>query len=89
MEDIEVIAIDGLDNAIIGSTVRNGREVLAYNYDKALTIIISNGHSEEYAEEWIADVASREVDGAPAFVYLDDHQELYGSSSAPPGITVH
>jgi len=88
MSDIEVVAIDGLDAAIIGSTVRDGREVLAYNYDKAVAIIISAGHSQEYAEEWVADVASREIDGAPAFVYLDDHQELYGSSAAP-GITVH
>jgi hypothetical protein len=88
MSDIEVVAIDGLDAAIIGSTVRNGREVLAYNYDKAIAIIISKGHSEEYAEEWIAEVSSQEFDGAPAFVYFDDDQEFYGSS-APPGITVH
>jgi len=88
MSDIEVVAIDGLDAAIIGSTVRNGREVLAYNYDKAIAIIVANGHSEEYAEEWIADVASREFDGAPAFVYFDDDQEFYGSST-PPGVTVH
>ena len=36
MVDIEVLAIEGLDDAIIGSTIRNGREVLAYNYDKAV-----------------------------------------------------
>ena len=88
MGDIVVMAINGLDAAIVGSTVRNGREVLAYNYDKAIAIIISNGHSEEYAEEWIADVASRDFDGAPAFVYFDDDQESYGSST-PAGDTVH
>ena len=88
MSDIEVVAIDGLDAAIIGSTVRNGREVLAYNYDKAIAIIIANGHSEEYAEEWIAEVSSHEFDGAPAFVYFDDDHEFYGSS-APPGATIH
>jgi hypothetical protein len=88
MSDIEVVAIDGLDAAIIGSTVRNGREVLAYNYDKAIAIIIANGYSEEYAEEWIAEVSSHDFDGAPAFVYFDDDHEFYGSS-APPGATIH
>ena len=88
MSDIEVVAIEGLDEAIIGSTVRNGREVLAYNYDKAVSIIVSKGHSEEYAEEWIAEVSSREFDGAPAFVYFDNNQEFYGISP-PAGVTVH
>jgi uncharacterized protein YecE (DUF72 family) len=88
MSDIEVVAIDGLDAAIIGSTVRNGREVLAYDYDKAIAIIIAQGYSEEYAEQWIADVSSKEFDGAPAFVYFDNDQEFYGSS-APPGATIH
>lgn len=88
MSDIEVVAIDGLDAAIIGSTVRNGREVLAYDYDKAIAIIIAQGYSEEYAEQWIAEVSTREFDGAPAFVYFDNDQEFYGSS-APPGATIH
>lgn len=88
MFDIEVVAIEGLDAAIIGSTVRNGREVLAYNYDKAVAIIRAAGHSEEYAEEWIAEVSSKEFDGAPAFVYLDETHEFYGPSS-PAGTTVH
>ena len=88
MSDIEVVALEGLDEAIIGSTVRNGREVLAYNYDKAVSLSVSKGHSEEYAEEWIAEVSSREFDGAPAFVYFDNDQEFYGIST-PAGVTVH
>jgi len=88
MVDIEVLAIEGLDDAIIGSTIRNGREVLAYNYDKAVDIIKAAGHSEEYAEEWIAEVSSKEFDGAPAFIYVDNNQEFYGPSS-PAGTTVH
>ena len=88
MVDIEVLAIEGLGDGIIGSTIRNGREVLAYNYDKAVDLIIAAGHSEEYAEEWIAEVSSREFDGAPAFVYFDNDQEYYGIST-PAGVTVH
>jgi hypothetical protein len=87
MGDIEVVAIDGLDDAIIGSTVRNGREVLAYDYEKAVEIIVAAGHSQEFAEEWVAELSYEEFDGAPAFVYFDD-QKFYGSST-PSGATRH
>ena len=88
MHDIEVLAIDGLNDAIIGSTVRDGREVLAYDYDKAIAIIMASGHDEEYAENWIAEMSSEDVEGAPAFVYLDNDQKPYGFSP-PTGSTVH
>ena len=88
MLDIEVVAIEGLDDAIIGTTVRNAREVLAYDYDKAIAIIMAKGHTEQYAEEYLAEVTSTEFDGAPAFVYLDNDQEHYGSSPTI-GLTVH
>ena len=88
MRDIEVVAIDGLDAAIIGTTMRDGREVLAYNYDLAVITIIDKGHSKEYAEEWIADVAEENFDGAPVFVYMDNDPEFYGSSSSARS-TVH
>ena len=88
MHDIEVLAIDGLNDAIIGSTVRDSREVLAYDYDKAIAIIMASGHDEEYAENWIAEMSSEDVEGAPAFVYLDNDQKPYGFSP-PAGSVVH
>jgi len=88
MSDVEVVSIAGLDAAIIGTAVVNDCDVLAYDYYAAVAVIIANGFSEEYAEEWIADVASREFDGAPVFVYFDDDQEFYGTS-AYPGTTIH
>jgi len=88
MDEIEVLALSGLDEAIVGTTLRNDREVLAYNYDIAVAIIMAKGHTEEYAEDWIAEVSSDKFDGAPAFVYFDNHQEHYGNSP-PAGITVH
>ena len=88
MSVIEVVAIDGLDEAIVGSTVINGREVLAYNYDQAVSIIVSKGYSEEFAIKWIAEVSSQEFEGAPALVYFDNDQEFYGSST-PAGVIVH
>ena len=87
MLDIEVVAIEGLDDAIIGTTVRNDREVLAYDYDKAIAIIMAKGHTEQYAEEFLVEVASTEFDGAPIFVYLDNDQN-YGSI-VTSGTTVH
>ena len=88
MSDIEVVAIQGLDAAIIGSTLRNGVEVLAYDYDKAVDLLMSSGYSEKNAEDFIAEVSETEFQGAPAFVYLDNDNEFYGSST-PIGTTVH
>lgn len=89
MGDIEVVVIDGLDDAIVGSTVINGREVLAYNYDKCIAIIMAAGHSEEHAAKWIEEISSQEFDGAPAFIYFDDEETEFYGSSVPTGSTVH
>lgn len=88
MSDIEVVAINGLDDAIIGSTVQYGVEVLAYDYDKAVAIIMASGHTEQYAEEFIGKVMSQIDEGTPAFIYIDNDHESYGSS-VPNGATVH
>lgn len=88
MHDIEVIAITGLDSAIIGTTVRDGQEVLAYDYDKAVAIIVSNGHDVEYAEKFIEEAARYHENGGPAFVYLDVEEECY-DTFPPEGVTVH
>jgi len=88
MHDIEVIAIKGLDSAIIGTTVRDGREVLAYDYDKAVEIIVSNGHDVEFAERFIEEAARYHEKDGPAFVYLDVEEENY-DIFPPEGVTVH
>jgi hypothetical protein len=86
MLDIEVVAIQGLDAAIVGTTVRNNCEVLAYDYDKAVAIVIANGHSEAYAEDYITELSSQEFEGAPAFVYFNNDTENYGADT---GVTIH
>ena len=88
MSEIEVIAIEGLDDAIIGSTVRNGREVLAYDIDKAVGILVSAGYPAERAEDWITEMCSNEFDGSPAFVYVNEEPEFHGTGT-PIGVTVH
>jgi dihydroxyacetone kinase DhaKLM complex PTS-EIIA-like component DhaM len=86
MLEIEVIAIEGLDAAIIGTTIRNQCEVLAYDYDKAVAILIDEGHTEEDAEDYVAELSSQEFEGAPAFVYFDTTQGQHGTE---PGVTIH
>ena len=88
MHDIEVIAIKGLDSAIIGTTVRNGREVLAYDYDKAIAIIMSSGFDKDYAENFIAEAEAFHTETGPTFVYLDIHEEVY-DTCPPVGATIH
>ncbi len=81
MHQVEVVAIDGLDAAIIGTTVRGTREVLAYDYDKAVEILMDHGYTQESAEDWIKEVTSAEFDGAPTFVYLDYDKDTNGTDT--------
>ena len=88
MRDIEVVAINGLDSAIIGTTVRDGREVLAYDYDKAIAILMSHGFDMEHAEKFIAEAEAFHDEGGPTFVYLDIHEEVH-DTFPPAGTTFH
>lgn len=40
------IVLDGLDEAIIGQTTRNGENVLAYSADKIINILVSRDEME-------------------------------------------
>jgi|TARA_B110000503_G_scaffold39360_1_gene64755 hypothetical protein len=88
MSKIEVLAITGLDDAILGSAVVNGQEVLAYDFDKAIGIILAVGHTEEYAHDYLSELADQKAEGAPVFVYIDNDDEFYGST-ASDGTTIH
>ena len=87
MSIVEVVVIDGLDDAIVGSVVVGGREVVAYNYDKCVAIIMAAGNSEEHAQEFLQEITSQEFEGAPAFIFFDEETEFYGST--PKGTTIH
>jgi len=88
MSEIEVVAIQGLDAAIIGTAERDGIEVLAYDYDKAFLLVVQEGYSEESAEKYLAKMMATVFEGSPVFIYLDNDQEFYGSST-PAGTIVH
>ena len=88
MDLIEVVAVEGLESAVLGTAIRGSREVLAYDYHKAVTIFLSYGKTIEDIEEYIASVAAQEFEGAPIFVYLDNTKSPYANNHEP-GTTVH
>lgn len=69
-----VVAFDGLDDAIIGTCSRgNDNEVVAYDFNKVVELFGDMGWSEDDIEEWIAYVAEQiPQQQLPVFVYLDD-----------------
>lgn len=88
MRNIEVIALTGLDAAIIGTTAIGDREVLAYDFDKCVALLSEMGHDEFYIEEYVAGVQSAQVEGAPVFIYLDPVEEINGGTP-PEGTVFH
>ena len=85
MPEIELVAINGLDSAIIGTALRGELEVLAYDFEKTVNILLKRGSTIQEAEDYVADLAAQDFEGAPIFIYID---EIYGHS---PGAetTVH
>lgn len=69
-----VVAFDGLDDAIIGTCSRgNDNEVVAYDFNKVVELFGDMGWSEDDIEEWIAYVVEQIPNQQlPVFVYLDD-----------------
>jgi len=89
MDDIDLLAIDGLDEAIVGSAMSNGHEVLVYDFDKCVEIIIGAGSTVEYAEEYVMELSMSNINGIPIFVNFDNNLEYYGESPSAGAATVH
>ena len=70
----QVVALDGLDDAIIGTCNQlGGGEVVAYDYGKVVALFESMDWNEDEFEEWW-EVMSENIppDSYPVFVNLDD-----------------
>lgn len=81
--EVELIAVDGLDDAIVGTTFCNRVEVLCYDYDKAVQLAMhGNDMSEADAELLIADLAVADVVGKPLFIHFYDNNSEYDGLSA-------
>jgi hypothetical protein len=75
--DIEMVCIEGLDEAIIGTGLRGpNSEVLVYDANKANEILLYAGYGEDSLPYFLE---SLDVDGlgerAPLFIYLDSDVE--------------
>ena len=69
-------AIEGLDDAVIGtaSSSSANREVLAYDFEKAVQILAALDWTQEEVEEWLEHCAfDSSSEDQPIFVYRDDN----------------
>ena len=58
LEDLEILGINGLDAAAVGTAMVGGEAVLVYDYDKCVELIIAAGNEVDYAEDYLLEVAS-------------------------------
>ena len=70
------LAIEGLDDAVIGtaSNSTDHTEVLAYDFEKAVQILADLNWTKEEVELWLEETLSNSDGGNyPIFVYRDDN----------------
>ncbi|WP_291812695.1 hypothetical protein [Limnobacter sp.] len=69
-----VVAFDGLDEAILGTCSRGyDAEVVAYDFNKVVELFKEMGWTEDEVDEWIQEMTkSIPEEIFPIFVYLDD-----------------
>jgi len=77
--ELEMIAIEGLDEAILGTGIRTSKsEVLVYDGDVAEEILLHMGYGENSLPYFLESI---DLDGlgdkAPMFIYLDNDQNPY------------
>jgi hypothetical protein len=88
MDQIEVYAVEGLEQAVIGTAIRGAREVLTYDYDKALALLVADGRTSEEARKHLEGFVAADFYGAPIFVFLSNQPDS-NDARPEPGTTVH
>ena len=69
-------AIEGLEDAIIGtaSVSADEKEVLAYDFEKAVQILANLNWTKDQVEAWLDNSMSKDSEGSyPIFIYRDDN----------------
>lgn len=84
---IDLIAVQGMDGAIVGTCMAGGHEALCYNYDRCIELVTEQGYTEEEAEIFVHSLAVSDVEGAPVFVHFNEDCLINDRNSA--GRTVH
>ena len=86
-----MIALDGLDSAVLGTGVKDGNEVLVYDAYKVLEMLYEAGYEDMSLEDYLEQTGLHEMgEVAPLFVFLDDNvrAELVEARSRGP-VSVH
>lgn len=83
-EKVQVFALAGFDDAIIGTAYRGGNEVLAYDGYKVAELL-----APKTLVEYLTELAVNELgDKAPVFLYLDE--DVVGDDELrDPGTPLH
>lgn len=88
---VQVFAIEGFDEAIIGTAYRGGHEVLVYDGEIAEAIVASLTSKPTTLHDYLTGISLHKLgDQAPVFVYLD--VEVGGDlsdSTREPGTPIH
>ena len=86
-KQVEVIAVDGLEEAIVGSSHIRGSEVLVYSIEACISIMLSNGYDHAEATETMGELMLDPTPGNPIFMYLTD--KARGDSIVDEKRTMH
>jgi hypothetical protein len=88
---VQVFAIAGFDEAVIGTALRNGHEVLVYDGYIAEAIVAALQPELKSLSEYLDSISlSKLGDKAPVFVYLDE--DVVGeltTAKREPGTPLH
>jgi hypothetical protein len=91
MDHVPMIALDGLDVAVLGTGVKDGVEVLVYDAYLVLEMLYEAGHVDMSIEDYLEQAGVNEQGiTAPLFVFLDDNvrAELIEARTRGP-VSVH
>lgn len=80
-----MIAIAGLEDALIGTCVVDGVEVISYDSIRALNIFRERLDSYEEAVSLLQDFVQERRRGGPLFVYMSQD----APTGAESGVTIH
>jgi hypothetical protein len=85
-------AIEGLEDAVIGtaSVSADEKEVLAYDFEKAVQILAAKNWTKEEVEAWLEHITDNFVpENQPIFVYRDDNVRKQLKEQRKGGTKLH
>lgn len=91
LQKVQVFAIEGFEDAIIGTAYRGGHEVLVYDGELFEAIAVQQNPNVKSLHEYLTTINLHKLgDRAPVFVFLDE--DVVGEISEAtrePGTPIH